>query len=466
MQRDFFGRPAERAARVRVSKSPRIAATGLRAIDLLGWSQSAAIETSASMRIVVLGAGVVGTTCAWYLTKDGHEVTVVDRQSAAGLETSFANGGQVAVSHAEPWANPGAIGKIVRWLGRDEAPLRFRAHWDAAQWRWALRFLFECLPARTARNTERILALALFSLQALRGLREEARIEYDQAATGILSFFGDMQAFERARHGLSLFERLGVEAQVRSVAECVAIEPAFEESKVPIVGGIHTPLDESGDARRFTQALAELAARRGVEFRYNTLVEQLVVAGDRIERVKVRTDEGAADALRADAYVIALGSYSPLLLRAIGVRIPVYPAKGYSITLPLQAGSVAPRVALNDEAYKLVFSRLGERLRVAGTAELDGYNTELDERRCAAIVRRTFELFPRAGDPQQAQLWTGLRPATPSNVPLIGRRGLSNLYLNTGHGTLGWTLACGSGAALARLVVGERPNVEFPFLGT
>lgn len=417
------------------------------------------------MRIVVLGAGVVGTTCAWYLAREGHEVTVVDRQSAAALETSFANGGQVAVSHAEPWANPGAIGKIVRWLGREEAPLRFRARRDPAQWRWALRFLFECLPARTARNTERILALALFSLDALRSLREETHIEYDQAATGILNFFVDTHAFERARHGLPLFARLGVDAQTRSVAECLALEPAFEDSKVPIVGGIYTPLDESGDARRFTQSLAELAERRGVMFRYNTAVERIDASAGKVAGVRVRTDSGADDVLRADAYVVALGSYSTLLLRAIGVRIPVYPAKGYSITLPLDAGAVAPRVALNDEACKLVYSRLGDRLRVAGTAELNGYNTELDERRCAAIVQRTFELFPRAGDPDRAQFWTGLRPATPSNVPLIGRCVLSNLYLNTGHGTLGWTLACGSGAALARLVAGSRPNVEFPFLG-
>lgn len=417
------------------------------------------------MRIVVLGAGVVGTVCAWYLAKAGHEVIVVERQPAAALETSFANGGQVAVSHAEPWANPGAISKILRWLGRDEAPLRLRARWDPAQWRWALQFLIECLPGRTARNTEQILALALFSLRALRALREETRIEYDHAATGILNFFVDERAFARARHGLALFERLGVDAQVKSAAQCLELEPAFAHAAVGVIGGIHTPLDESGDAHRFTQALAERAEQHGVVFRYNTTVEQIVRSDSRVACVKVRTDHGTDEALRADAYVMAMGSYSALALAAVGVRVPVYPAKGYSITLPLAAGAVAPRVALNDEAYKLVYSRLGDRLRVAGTAELNGYNAELDERRCASIVRRTFELFPRAGDRERAQYWTGLRPATPSNVPLIGRSSLTNLYLNTGHGTLGWTLACGSGAALARLVDGERPNVEFPFLG-
>lgn len=417
------------------------------------------------MRIVVLGAGVVGTTSAWYLAKAGHEVVVVDRQPAAALETSFANGGQVAVSHAEPWANPGAIGKIVRWIGRDEAPLRLRARWDPAQWRWAAQFLIECLPGRTARNTEQILALALFSLRSLDALRQETHIEYDHATTGILNFFVDERAFARAQHGLSLFDRLGVDAQVQSAAQCLAMEPAFAYAGVRVIGGIYTPLDESGDARLFTQALAERAERHGVVFRYSTLIERIAPADGRVAYVKVRTADGTDDTLRADAYVVALGSYSSPMLAAIGVRLPVYPAKGYSITLPLDADAVAPRVALNDEAHKLVYSRLGDRLRVAGTAELNGYNTELDERRCAAIVRRTFELFPRAGDRERAQYWTGLRPATPSNVPLIGRSSLSNLYLNTGHGTLGWTLACGSGAALARLVSGERPNVEFPFLG-
>ncbi len=418
------------------------------------------------MRIIVLGAGVVGTTCAWYLARDGHETLVVDRQPAAALETSFANGGQVAVSHAEPWANPGAIGKIVRWLGREDAPLRFRARWDSAQWRWALAFLRECLPARTARNTEQILALALFSLAALRALRDETRIEYDQAATGILSFFVDEAAFERATHELAVSRVLGIHTKIKTAAQCLALEPAFEHAAPRVVGGLFTPIDESGDARKFTQALAELAERRGAQFRYNTTVERIEVEAGRVSGVHVRDDGGNDEVLRADAYVLALGSYSPLLLRAIGMHIPVYPAKGYSITLPLEAGAIAPRVALNDEAHKLVYSRLGDRLRVAGTAELNGYDTELDERRCAAIVQRTFALFPRAGDPARAQFWTGLRPATPSNVPLIGQSRLTNLYLNTGHGTLGWTLACGSGAALARLVVGERPEVEFPFLGT
>ncbi len=416
------------------------------------------------MNVVVLGAGVVGIASAWYLARAGHTVVVVDRQPAPALETSFANGGQVAVSHAEPWANPGTLRRIPRWLMQRDAPIAFHAQRDRQQWIWALRFLLECVPSRCARNMRHTLALATYSLSMLQALRAETGIQYAERTRGILHFYTDATALQRAILAAGEFKRMGIPVELKSADECVALEPAFAASRDRIVGGLYTPGDESGDAHLFASRLAALAADEGVQFRFNTAVEFLDVMAGAIASVAVRNDDGSDDRIRGDAYVLALGSYSPLLLRPIGIGVPVYPVKGYSITIDLEEGDSAPEVSLNDEEYKLVYARLGNRLRVAGTASLEGYNTEIDAARCAAIVRRTFDLFPRAGHADRAQFWTGLRPATPSNVPCIGRTKLGNLYLNTGHGTLGWTLACGSGAAIAQIVGGARPSIEFPFL--
>lgn len=417
------------------------------------------------MRVVILGAGVVGATSAWYLARAGHAVTVIDRQGAAGLETSFANGGQVSASHAEPWANPAAPRKILGWLGREDAPLLFRMQADAAHWRWSLRFLFECLPARARANTRQLLSLALYSRSQLQALRRELGLAYDQTTRGILHFYTDRKDFVRAVRQAEALRDLGAEREIKSSDQCVAIEPALAHARPQIVGGIYAASDESGDAFKFTQAIAEHAARLGVRFRYGCSVERLQIERGRIASLIVHdANEAADETVTADAYVVALGSYSTLLLRSIGLAIPVQPVKGYSITLPLEAGDEAPRVSLTDEAAKLVFARLGDRLRVAGTAELAGYDTEVNAVRCEALLRRTFELFPRAGRPERAEQWTGLRPATPSNRPLIGRTRFPNLYLNTGHGTLGWTLACGSARALADIVSGRRPEPAFGFL--
>lgn len=418
------------------------------------------------MKIVVLGAGVVGTTSAWYLARAGHAVTVIDRQGAAGLETSLANGGQISASHAEPWANPSAPGKILQWLGREDAPLLFRMRADARQWAWGLRFLVECLPWRSRANTREILSIALYSRAELQRLRAETGIRYDQQARGILHFHTSRKDFERAVRHAELLRQCGCEGEIKTPDECVAMEPALAHARSRLAGATFTPSDESGDAHKFTQALAALAEGHGVRFRYGCSVERLETEHGRVASVIVHdVHDGAEEAVTADAYVVALGSYSPLLLARVGVAIPVYPVKGYSITIPLEQGDVAPHVSLTDEAAKLVFTRLGERLRVAGTAELAGYDTELRAERCESLLRRTFELFPRAGRAERAEYWTGLRPATPSNVPLIGRAHLPNLYLNTGHGTLGWTLACGSGKALADIVGGKRPEPDFGFLG-
>ncbi len=417
------------------------------------------------MRVIVLGAGVVGTASAWYLARAGHEVTVVERQGAAGLETSFANGGQISVSHAEPWANPDAPGKIWEWLGREDAPLLFRLRGDARQWAWGLRFLVECLPFRTRENIRQILALSLYSRAQLQLLRRDTGIQYDQLTRGILHFYTDEEEFERAAEQATLMRQYGCERDIKTAAECIAIEPALRHAAERIVGGTYTATDESGDARKFTQGLAELAATQGVRFLYGRSIKRLEAERRRILSVVLADADGGDDRISADAYVVALGSYSPLVLRSVGISIPVYPLKGYSITVPLEAGDEAPTVSLTDDSHKLVFSRLGERLRVAGTAELNGYNTDVNDVRCQAIVRRTFDLFPSAGHPERAEFWTGLRPATPSNVPVVGRTRYANLFLNTGHGTLGWTMACGSGRGIADIVSGRRPEPDFRFTG-
>lgn len=415
------------------------------------------------MRILVLGAGIVGTTSAWYLRAAGHEVTVVDRQSAAGLETSFANGGQISVSHAEPWANPHVLPRLIKWLGRDDAPLRWHWRADVAQWLWGLRFLRECLPGRTEANIAAIVRLALYSRQQLQSLRQQLNLEYDQLQRGILHIYTNPEELARAVEAGRIMARYGLERQLLDTAACLAIEPALQACAEQLLGGDYTASDESGDAHRFTQALAAQAANAGVDFLFETKIERIAAAGGRVAGVVVSNSAGPA-LLTADAYVTALGSYSPLLLQQVGLRLPVYPAKGYSATLSLAEDALAPTVSLTDDEYKLVFSRLGQRLRIAGTAEFNGYDLELDPIRCQALMQRTRQLFPQLAIVGEPQFWCGLRPATPSNVPFIGRSRLPNLWLNTGHGTLGWTMACGSAAALADLMDGKQPNPAFPFL--
>jgi D-amino-acid dehydrogenase len=413
------------------------------------------------VKVIVLGGGVVGVASAWYLAAAGHEVTLIERREAPGLETSFANGGQIAAGHAQPWAKPSALLQMVRWLGREGAPLLFRPRASWAQWEWGLRFLYECLPGRFERHARTLAALASYSRECLRALRRELGLRYDHLERGILQFATRQQDFEdMARHAAAL-HALGSTSEVKSAAECLELEPALRHSSEPVVGGVYDRYDESGDAWRFTQELARIAASRGVAFRFGTVVEAIEAEGDRVTQVRLND----SSIVTGDAYVVSMGSYSPLLLKPLGVSIPVYPLKGYSITLPLGPAELAaaPSVSLTDEAHKIVISRLGSRLRAAGTAELGGYDTSANTGRCAAIARRVRSLFPALGAVTTVDNWAGLRPATPSNVPLIGRTQLKGLFLNTGHGTLGWTLACGSGAALADIVSGRAPEVAFPF---
>jgi D-amino-acid dehydrogenase len=410
------------------------------------------------MKVLVLGAGVIGVTTAWFLSKSGHEVTVVERRDACAMETSFANGGQISVSHAEPWANPAAPLKVLKWLAREDAPLLFRLRPDLRQWLWGLSFLRECTPARTRHNIRQIVSLGLYSRATLQALREETGIQYDHLARGILHFYTSQSELDAAIEPARVMREHGCDIEMLGPDRCVEIEPALKNSKHLLAGGSMTTSDESGDAHKFTQGLARLAARRGVRFLHGRKIVGLERSGDRIDAVQL--EDGR---LKADAYVVALGAYSPLLTRKIGVELNIYPAKGYSATVPVVDPARAYSVSLTDDEYKLVFSRLGERMRIAGTAELNGYSTELNEVRCRAILRRTEALFPGAADMSRAQFWTGLRPATPSNVPYIGATRYPNLYLNTGHGTLGWTHACGSGRALADIVSGREPEIDFGF---
>ncbi|OFZ84404.1 MAG: amino acid dehydrogenase [Betaproteobacteria bacterium RBG_16_66_20] len=403
------------------------------------------------MKIVILGAGVVGVAAAWYLRLAGHDVQVLDRREGPGLETSFANGGQISADHAAPWAKPGVPLQALKWMLREDAPLLFRLRADPAQWRWALQFLRNCTAARFRANAAQLTRLGSYSRALLRELRAETGIEYDHLARGILVLYTGERGFEPGW---------------KTPEECVAIEPAVASMKHLLNGGRYVPGDESGDAYKFTVELAKLSAQRGVRFDFETDIGSFSVEDRKISGVSIRGKDGKPETLRGDAYVLALGSYSPLFARPLGIDLPIYPLKGYSVTMPVKNPAAAWTVSLSDEAHKLVFARLGDRLRIAGTAELNGYNTEINQVRCQAIVKRTMELFPDAGDPGQAQYWAGLRPATPSNIPCIGRTKYPNLYLNTGHGTLGWTHACGSGRILADIVGGRKPEVDFAFTGS
>ena len=415
------------------------------------------------MRIAVLGAGLAGVTSAWYLARDGHQVTVVDRQPGAGLETSFANGAQISVSHPEPWANPGAPLKILSWLGREDAPLLFRPRADLQQWLWSLAFLRECLPARTRRNMDAIARLALYSLECLRELRAETGIAYDQSSSGILQTFYTRGDWMHAESTARLLRDYGMEARICSPARCLEIEPALADCRDSLYGGLHAPQDETGDAHLFVLRLVALCKETGVQFCFERSIENLVLDGTRISKVEFRTAAGRTELLSADAYVMALGSYSTAFAAAVGDRLPIYPVKGYSVTLDLDADAVAPQVSITDESHRIVCSRLGNRLRIAGTAELAGYDTSINRVRCEAILARACALFPHLGDTGGAEFWAGLRPATPSNVPIVGHSRVANLWFNTGHGTLGWTLGCGSSRALAELIGGRTPQVAFPF---
>jgi len=417
------------------------------------------------MKVAVLGSGIIGVSTAWWLRQHGHEVLVLDQRGGPAQETSFANGGQISVSYAEPWANPQAPLKLLRWMFQDDAPLLFRPQLDLRQWLWGLAFLRECLPGRLAPNIRAMVALAEYSRTTLRSMRTDLDLSYHHLSRGILNFYRDPHEFDQAQRAAGVMRDLGVERRVISADEVLAIEPALASQRANIVGGDFTPDDESGDVHAFTLALAERCTAAGVDFRFNTKVTRLVSAAGRVAHAEAVAPDGAFETHGADAFVVALASHSPALVRPLGVPCNVYPAKGYSATFPVLDDRLAPVVSLTDSSHKVVFSRLGDRLRMAGTAELSGYSRALNPVRCQALTALATELFPGALDVSRVSYWSGLRPSTPSNVPLIGRTRVPNLYLNTGHGTLGWTMGVGSGRALADIIHGSRPEPEFPFLG-
>jgi D-amino-acid dehydrogenase len=421
------------------------------------------------MQVIVLGGGIIGTASAWYLNKAGHEVTLIERRTGVAQETSFANGCQISVSHAEPWANPHAPAKILKWIGREDAPLlyRFRPEW--LQWRWGMSFLRNCLPARMEHNIRQIVAIADYSRRSLQELRAETGIQYDQLTRGILHFYTDQKEFELAQPAAALMRQLGCPRETVDARRVLEIEPALRPMADKIVGGDYTATDESGDIYKFTTGLAARAEQAGVQILTSTTVTRLIEQGSgaarRITGVEVIDSHGRHKVLKADAYVMASGSFSTPLLKPLGIDLLIYPGKGYSATYRVTNPDAAPTVSLTDDGRKLVLSRLGDRLRVAGTCELNGYTRELNPVRCEAITRRTRELFPDACDYDNPVYWTGLRPLTPSNVPYIGRSSIPNLYVNTGHGTLGWTMGCGSGRAIAEIISGRVPEVDFAFMG-
>jgi D-amino-acid dehydrogenase len=436
------------------------------------------------MKIIIVGAGIIGVSTAWHLLELGHEVTVVDRQADAAMETSFANAGQISVSYCEPWANREAPLKALKWMFRDDAPLLFRPRLDWQQWRWSLLFLGQCNDAAFERNVQQLVALGAYSHEALKDIVSATGITYQRLERGIAHYYTDQKSFDVAGDAAALMRRYGVARQVVSKDELLKIEPAFASFSHRIVGGTFTASDESGDARLFTQALAQRCMARGAEFVYEHDVVQLNQRQGAIDSIAIQArsinsgGESASQAIRtlkADHFIIACGSYSAPLLRTVGVDLPIYPGKGYSASFKIKRPEAAPMVSTIDDEMKIAISRLGDRLRVAGTIEVGGYDLTLNSRvaraRCQMLSDRIEAVLPgvcdtrneeQGGDPQY---WTGLRPATPTNIPYIGQTKLQKLWVNAGHGTLGWTHGAGSGKALAELINGQKPVMQFKFLG-
>ena len=432
------------------------------------------------MKIIVLGAGIIGISTAWHLVQRGHEVTVVDRQAEAALETSFANAAQISVSYCEPWANRDAPWKALKWMFSKEAPLLFRPQvplgegWH--QYRWGLEFLANCNDAAFERNVQQLVALGSYSHEALKQVVLDTGITYNRLEKGIAHYYTDQKSLDTAADAAALMAKYGVNRRVVSKEELLKIEPAFKQFANHIVGGTFTASDESGDARVFTQELSQRCMERGVQFLWNHDVLGLDQAGGSIASARVRSQTtGLEKILSADHFVVAMGSYTAPLLRTVGVNLPIYPGKGYSATFKILKTELAPQVSLLDDSVKCAMSRLGDDLRIAGTIEVGGYDLSLDSplarARCAMLARRVETVFPGVCDTRLAEeggephFWTGLRPATPTNIPYIGKSKVGKLWVNAGHGTLGWTHGAGSGKAIAELICGHKPAMPFGFYG-
>ena len=411
------------------------------------------------MKVVVLGSGVIGVTSAYQLAKAGHEVTVVDRQPAAGLETSYANAGEVSPGYSAPWAGPGVPLKAIKWLLMHHRPLVIRPQLDMNLLRWGVAMLRNCTTARYELNKGRMVRLAEYSRDCMKVLRAETGLNYDQRMQGTLQLFRTQAQLDGTGADITILKRYGVRFELLDRAGCIRHEPALAKVQTKFVGGLLLPGDETGDCFKFTQNLAALAAQRGVIFRHGTTIQKLQSDGASVGAsiTGVVTDGGT---LKADAYLLAMGSHSPKLLSPIGIDIPVYPVKGYSITVPITQASGAPESTVMDETHKVAVTRLGNRIRVGGTAELAGYDLRLHEARRRTLEHVVTDLFPDGGDVSRAEFWCGLRPMTPDGTPVLGGTKLRNLYLATGHGTLGWTMAAGTGCVMADLMSGKQTAID------
>ncbi|MCO6055901.1 D-amino acid dehydrogenase [Pseudomonas sp. MOB-449] len=407
------------------------------------------------MRVMVLGSGVIGTTSAYYLAQAGFEVVVVDRQNAVAMETSFANAGQVSPGYASPWAAPGVPLKAVKWMLQQHAPLAIRTTSDIDQYLWMTQMLRNCTAARYAVNKERMVRLSEYSRDCLDELRAETGISYEGRALGTTQLFRTQAQVDAAAKDIAVLERSGVPYELLDRDGIARVEPALSKVKHKLAGALRLPNDQTGDCQMFTTRLAEMAEKLGVEFRFGQNVERLDFAGDRINGVWIN---GKLET--ADRYVLALGSYTPQMLKALGIKAPVYPLKGYSLTVPITNPDMAPTSTILDETYKVAITRFDNRIRVGGMAEITGFNLDLNPARRDTLEMITADLYPEGGDLSQASFWTGLRPATPDGTPIVGATPFRNLFLNTGHGTLGWTMACGSGRLLADLMARKRPEIS------
>lgn len=407
------------------------------------------------MKTIVLGSGVLGTTTAYYLAKAGHQVIVLDRQPGPALETSFANAGEVSPGYSSPWAAPGIPLKAIKWMFMRHSPLILRPHLDPFQWRWMVSMLRNCTAERYMLNKGRMVRLAEYSRDVLRDLRADTGIKYDERTQGTLQVFRKPEQLDAAQADIAILRDSGVPFEELDVAGCIGYEPALAHVKDKLVGGLRLPGDETGDCFMFTNALAEMAKGLGVDFRFNVNVQALIANGGKVEGVK--TDK---ETLTADAVVVALGSYSRFLLEPLGFTVPVYPVKGYSITVPIVSPDDAPVSTVMDETHKVAITRLGNRIRVAGMAEINGFNMDLPQVRRDTVEYVVSDLFPKGGDVSKSEFWCGLRPMTPDGTPLVGPTHIQNLFLNTGHGTLGWTMSCGSSKLLADIMSKNKTDID------
>ncbi len=412
------------------------------------------------MKILILGSGVIGVTSAYYLAEAGHQVTVIDRQPGPALETSFANAGEVSPGYSSPWAGPGVPLKALKWLLMKHGPLVVRPAFDPHMWSWLVRMLANCNSARYAVNKARMVPLAEYSRDTLKALRADTGIEYDERARGTLQLFRTQKQLDGVGGDIEVLKQYGVPYEVLDPSGCVGAEPALAAVREKFVGGLRLPGDETGDCRLFTERLAAMAAARGVAFEYGVTLDAI-----RTEQGRIAGCDTSAGPRTADAYIMAMGSYSPIWMRRIGQPIPLYPVKGYSITVPIADEARAPVSTVMDESYKVAITRLGSRIRVGGTAEISGYDMRLHDARRKTLEHSVGGLFPGGGDLSAASFWCGLRPMTPDGPPIIGASKYPNLYLNTGHGTLGWTMACGSARVLSDIVSCRKPDIDAAPLG-